>query len=78
MMNDKLSQGAGAKHDWEMQRGLIREVFLEEVYLRGVGQVWACGKRCVCVFVCVCVCVCVCSFGGCGEGNTGPKSRGGL
>ena len=59
MMNYKLSQGAGAKHDWEMQRGLIREVFLEEVYLRGVGQVWACGKRCVCVFVCVCVCVCV-------------------
>ena len=56
MMGDRLSQGAGAKRDWEMQSGLIREVFLEEVWLRGVGQVWACGKD-----VCVCVCVCLCT-----------------
>ena len=42
----------------EMQSGLIREVFLGQVWLRGVGQVWACGKE-----VCVCVSVYV-VFGG--------------
>ena len=30
MINDRLSQGGRAEHDWEMQPGLIREVFLEE------------------------------------------------
>lgn len=69
MMGDRLSQGAGAKCDWEMQSGLIREVFLEEVWLRGVGQVWACGKD-----VCVCVCVSVyVVFGGVEKEIQGPN-----
>ena len=73
MMSDRLSQGAGAKHDWEMQSGLIREVFLEEVCLRGAGQVWACGKDvCVCVRVCVCVLVYV-VFGGVEKEIQGPN-----